>query len=77
MEAFGNIDPEGLLPHQVSLGCRKSTPIFDRSVWINPDKPAYWGSHTTPSYRGDFLRCIISVVDGLSDAVQALVGARS
>jgi uncharacterized protein with von Willebrand factor type A (vWA) domain len=75
MQPFGNIDPrrESATPgiewlHRISNH-------FDRSVWINPEKKAYWDGDTTLIIRRLFPMYHLSV-DGLGEAVKVLVGAR-
>ena len=50
---------------------------FDRSAWINPEESKYWDNyHTARTVQKIFPMFHLSV-DGLAEAVQALVGARS
>ena len=48
---------------------------FERSAWINPEKPAYWDADTCRVIRRLFPMYYLSV-DGMADAVKTLVGAR-
>ncbi|MGE3498999.1 MAG: VWA domain-containing protein [Candidatus Binatia bacterium] len=55
---------------------RRVADHFERSVWINPESPPYWdGTHTARIIRRLFPMFHLSV-DGLSAAMQSLVGAR-
>jgi uncharacterized protein len=49
---------------------------FDRSVWLNPEGPAYWEAQTTLLIRRLFPMFHLST-DGLTQALHALVGARA
>ena len=76
MEPYGNIDPrqESSTPSIVWL--QRIADHFDRSVWVNPDDRAYWnGSHTARVVQRLFPMFHLSV-DGVTEAMQALVGAR-
>lgn len=48
---------------------------YGKSVWVNPDPPTQWGGHTTQVIGKIFPMFHLSV-QGLEDAVRALVGAR-
>jgi uncharacterized protein with von Willebrand factor type A (vWA) domain len=48
---------------------------FERAVWVNPDPSGAWGGRTTQVIRGIFPMYQLSV-QGLEDAVRALVGGR-
>ena len=62
---------------RASSGCTASPTHFDRSVWINPEQPGEWEySQTTRIIRRLFPMFHLSV-DGLTQAVQALVGSRA
>jgi hypothetical protein len=76
LEANGNIDPR---EETTTPGLQWLTRIlehFERVVWLNPDQPSSWTStHTTRVVQKLFPMFHLSV-DGLSEAVAALVGAR-
>jgi hypothetical protein len=75
LQPFGNIDPrrESATPGIDWL--HRIANHFDRSVWINPEKKAYWDAQTTVIIRRLFPMFHLSV-DGLGEAVKTLVGAR-
>ncbi len=76
MEPYGNIDPrqESATPSIVWL--QRIADHFERTVWVNPDDRAYWnGSHTARVVQRLFPMFHLSV-DGVTEAMQALVGAR-
>lgn len=75
-EPMGNIDPRRAAPTPGIVWLQRLAAHFDRAVWINPESPGEWEyTHTTRVIRRLFPMYHLSV-DGLTDAVQALVGAR-
>ena len=77
MEAYGNIDPRQGAATEGIVWLRRIAEHFDRSVWINPDDKPYWdGSHTGRLIQRIFPMFHLSV-DGIGQAMQALVGART
>ena len=76
LEANGNIDPRQETPTPGIQWLMRILEHFERVVWLNPDQPASWDStHTTRVVSKLFPMFHLSV-DGLSEAVAALVGAR-
>jgi len=76
LEPHGSIDPRRVSSTPGITWLRRIAEHFDRSVWVNPDKPAYWeGSHTARIIRRLFPMYQLTV-DGLTEAMQSLVGAR-
>ncbi len=74
LEPYG--DPRRRSASEGLVWLRRIAEHFERSVWINPDDPPYWdGSHTGRIIRRLFPMFHLSV-DGLTAAMQALVGAR-
>ena len=77
MESFGNIDPRAETETPGIRWLMRIREHFDRSVWINPDAPSSWEmTHTTRIVKNLFPMYHLSV-DGLGEAVSALVGART
>ena len=77
LEAYGNIDPREETPTPGIQWLARIHEHFERVVWLNPDQPGSWEStHTTRLVKGMFPMFHLSV-DGLAEAVAALVGARS
>ncbi|MBI3782299.1 MAG: VWA domain-containing protein [Deltaproteobacteria bacterium] len=76
LEAYGNIDPRRVSNTPGIAWLQQIAGHFDRSVWVNPEKKAYWDADTCRLIRRLFPMYHLSV-DGLSEAVQALVGART
>ena len=76
MDRFGNIDPRAVSETPGIVWLQRLADHFERSVWINPDDPKIWDrTATTRMVRRLFPMYHLSV-EGLSEAVSALVGAR-
>jgi len=76
LEPYGNIDPRrhAKTPGIAWLG--QLVDHFDRAVWVNPEPPREWEFvQTTRMIRKLFPMFHLSV-DGIAEAVTALVGAR-
>jgi hypothetical protein len=77
LEPYGAIDPRLASPTPGVVWLRRIAAHFERSVWINPDDPAYWkGAHTVQIVQR-FFPMFQLTTDGLTDAVKALVGSRT
>ncbi|HVO23752.1 MAG TPA: VWA domain-containing protein [Candidatus Margulisiibacteriota bacterium] len=76
LEPYGNIDPRRTAPTPGVVWLHRIATHFDRTVWLNPEGPAYWEADTARVIRRLFPMYHLSV-DGLTHAVQALVGART
>ncbi len=76
IEPHGNIDPRRTSPTPGIVWLHRIATHFDRSVWLNPEGPAYWEADTTRMVRRLFPMYHLSV-DGLTQALRALVGARA
>jgi hypothetical protein len=76
LQPFGNIDPRR---HTKTTGIdwlHRIAQHFDRTVWVNPEPPSEWDwVQTTKAIRRLFPMYPLTV-DGIGEAVQALVGAR-
>lgn len=76
MEPNGNIDPRRMAQTASIVWLQRIAHHFERVVWINPEAPSEWDyTQTTRIVRKLFPMFQLSV-DGISAAVQALVGAR-
>jgi uncharacterized protein with von Willebrand factor type A (vWA) domain len=76
LEPHGNIDPRRTAETRGIDWLHRIRDHFDRIVWLNPEDPADWERvHTTRVIRQLFPMFQLSV-DGLADAVRALVGGR-
>jgi len=77
LEPNGNIDPRRTAGTPSIQWLHRIATHFDRSVWINPEQPGEWDhSQTTRAIRRLFPMFHLSV-DGITGAVQALVGSRA
>lgn len=77
LEPFGGIDPRQAAATPGIVWLQRLATHFQRSVWINPDPATGWdGTYTTKLVRRLFPMFHLSV-DGIAQAVQALVGARA
>jgi len=76
MEAYGNIDPRRTSQTTGVAWLHRIASHFDRSVWLNPEGPAYWEADTCRIIRRLFPMFHLSV-DGLTQALRQLVGARA
>jgi len=76
LEAHGGINPHSTSPTPGIAWLQRVVTHFERAVWINPDDRELWDhTYTTRLIRRLFPMFHLSV-DGLGEAVQALVGAR-
>jgi uncharacterized protein with von Willebrand factor type A (vWA) domain len=76
LQSYGNIDPRVVSETPGIDWLHRIAAHFNRSVWLNPDDKRYWDqTQTTRVIRRTFPMFQLSV-DGISEAVQALIGAR-
>ncbi len=75
LQPYGNIDPRREAPTPGIEWLHRIANHFQRAVWLNPEKKAYWDGETTRVIRKLFPMYHLST-DGLGEAVRALVGAR-
>ena len=76
LEPYGNIDPRRHAKTPGLAWLRQLVDHFDRAVWVNPEPPREWEFvQTTRMIRTLFPMFHLSV-DGIAEAVTALVGAR-
>jgi len=76
-DPYGNIDPRRVSQTPGIVWLQRIADHFDRAVWINPDRPAYWsGTYTVQVIRRLFPMFELTV-DGVTDAMRALVGSRA
>jgi uncharacterized protein with von Willebrand factor type A (vWA) domain len=76
IEPYGGIDPRITSPTPGIQWLHRIADHFDRSVWINPDKKEIWEDYQTVRTVKRLFPMFHLSVDGLTEAVQALVGAR-
>jgi len=76
LQSYGNIDPRVVSETPGIDWLHRIAAHFNRSAWLNPDEKRYWDqTQTTRVIRRTFPMFQLSV-DGISEAVQALIGAR-
>jgi uncharacterized protein with von Willebrand factor type A (vWA) domain len=76
LEAYGNIDPRRVSNTPGIQWLQRVAKHFDRSVWLNPEDTPYWEVQTVQIIRRMFPMYHLSV-DGITQAVRTLVGART
>ncbi len=76
LEAYGNIDPRRVSQTPGVVWLQRIAAHFDRSIWLNPEGPAYWEADTCRLIRRLFPMFQLTI-DGLTEAMHALVGARA
>lgn len=76
LEAYGNIDPREETATPGIQWLARIQEHFERVVWLNPDQPSSWESTQTTRLVKRMFPMFHLSVDGLSEAVAALVGAR-
>jgi len=76
LEPYGNIDPRRTTQTTGVAWLHRIAGHFERSVWLNPEGPAYWEADTCRIIRRLFPMFHLSV-DGLTQALRQLVGARA
>jgi uncharacterized protein with von Willebrand factor type A (vWA) domain len=76
LRPWGGIDPRTTTPTPGIAWLQRILDHFDRCVWVNPDPSDAWaGYQTVQTVRRLFPMFHLSV-DGLTEAVQSLVGSR-
>jgi hypothetical protein len=75
-EAYGGIDPRITSPTPGVQWLHRIADHFDRVVWINPEPKDNWDDYQTLRVVRRIFPMFHLSVDGLTEAVQALVGAR-
>ena len=76
LEPYGSIDPRVASPTPGIVWLHRIATHFDRGVWINPERQQNWEDYSTTRAIGRLFPMFHLSVDGLTEAVRALVGAR-
>jgi uncharacterized protein with von Willebrand factor type A (vWA) domain len=76
LEPSGNIDPRRTTPTPGITWLQRIAAHYDRSVWLNPEPASEWDWVQTTRVVRRLFPMYPLTVDGLGEAVQALVGAR-
>jgi len=77
LEPHGNIDPRRTTATPGIVWLQRLAAHYDRSVWLNPEPQGEWDWVQTTRTVQRLFPMFPLTVDGLGDAVRALVGARS
>jgi uncharacterized protein with von Willebrand factor type A (vWA) domain len=77
LEPNGAIDPRRASATPGIVWLRRIAGHFDRGVWINPEEEPFWTQYRTVEIVRDLFPMFPLSVDGLTDAVRALVGSRA
>jgi uncharacterized protein with von Willebrand factor type A (vWA) domain len=72
----GNINPRLEAETRGIDWLRRIDDHFQRAVWINPEPPAYWQRSQTANVIRSIFPMFELTVDGIEQAVSALIGAR-
>ncbi len=76
LRPWGGIDPRTTTPTPGVTWLQRIADHFDRCVWVNPDPAGAWDGYQTVQIVRRLFPMFHLSVDGLGDAVQALVGSR-
>src|SRR6185295_3741019 len=76
-DLLGRLDPRRTSPTPGIYWLHQIAAHFDRGVWVNPEPPHDWDGYPTARVIRRLFPMFHLSVDGLADAVQALVGART
>lgn len=76
VDAYGGIDPRVTTPTPGIEWLHRIANHFDRSVWINPEDRERWDDYRTTRVIRQVFPMFRLSIDGLTEAVTALVGAR-
>jgi uncharacterized protein with von Willebrand factor type A (vWA) domain len=77
LQPHGNIDPRRHSPTPGITWLQRLVEHFDRAVWVNPEPPTEWDYVQTTRIVARLFPMFPLTVDGVTAAVQALVGARA
>ena len=77
LEPNGGIDPRITSPTPGIKWLHRIATHFGRSVWVNPEPTWNWNDYQTVRTVRQLFPMFPLTVDGLGDAVKALVGARA
>jgi uncharacterized protein with von Willebrand factor type A (vWA) domain len=77
LEANGNIDPRRHSPTAGIDWLHRIQDHFERAVWLNPEPPTDWNRYQTVRLIQRIFPMYPLSVDGVTDAVGALIGARA
>jgi uncharacterized protein with von Willebrand factor type A (vWA) domain len=76
LDPHGGIDPRATSATPGIVWLQRIAQHFDRAVWVNPEREQDWSSYATTRVIQRVFPMYHLSVDGLTEAVKALVGAR-
>lgn len=76
LRPHGGIDPRTTTATPGVVWLQRLLDHFDRAVWLNPDPPDAWDGYQTSRVVHHLFPMFHLSVDGLTEAVQSLVGSR-
>jgi uncharacterized protein with von Willebrand factor type A (vWA) domain len=77
MDPYGGIDPRVTTETPGIVWLQRIAGHFERTVWINPEPPKSWDRWQTTRVVRRLFTMFPLTVDGVTDAMRALVGARA
>ncbi len=77
MDNYGGIDPRTTTETPGIVWLQRIAGHFDRSVWINPEPSVQWDRWQTTRIVKRLFPMFQLTVDGITDAMRALVGGRA
>ncbi len=77
LEPYGGIDPRVTSPTPGLVWLQRIADHFERAVWLNPEDRSQWTRWQTTRVVSKVFPMYPLSVDGVSDAMKALVGARA
>jgi uncharacterized protein with von Willebrand factor type A (vWA) domain len=77
LDPYGGIDPRVTTETPGVVWLQRIAGHFERTVWINPEPPKSWDRWQTTRLVRRLFPMFPLTVDGVTDAMRALVGARA
>jgi uncharacterized protein len=77
LDPYGGIDPRVTTETPGIVWLQRIAGHFDRAVWVNPEPAAQWDRWQTTRLVKRLFPMFQLTVDGVTDAMRALVGARA
>ena len=77
LDAYGGIDPRVTTETPGVVWLQRIAGHFERAVWINPEPPKAWDRWQTTRVVRRLFPMFPLTVDGVTDAMRALVGSRA
>jgi len=77
MEPYGNIDPRKTAETTGIRWLHRIAEHFERTVWLNPELPQVWDEYQTVRAIQKIFPMYHLSTDGITEAVQSLIGAKA